>query len=50
VHLRFAIPVCLFALPCGAPRLGPHTEITAAGLSVLPEQEKLGKVGVTFVK
>src|ERR1700709_1088778 len=44
MRLRFAIPVCLLAALCGSVRAwGPHTEITAAGLRVLPEKEKLQK-------
>ena len=44
MRLRFAIPVCLLAVLCGSVRAwGPHTEITAAGLAVLPDKAKLQK-------
>ena len=44
MRLRFVIPVCLLAALCGSARAwGPHTEITAAGLAVLPEKPKLQK-------
>ena len=44
MRARFAIPVCLLAGLCGGVRAwGPHTEITAAGLNVLPEKTQLQK-------
>lgn len=42
MSVRFAIPVCLLAVLGGsAGAWGPHTEITAAGLAVLPQKQKL---------
>jgi len=44
MRLRFSIPVCLLALLCGSLRAwGPHTEITVAGLHVLPQAKDLQK-------
>jgi hypothetical protein len=52
MRVRFAIPMCLLAALCGSVGAwGPHTEITAAGLAVLPEKEKRQKhLGDDFVR
>ncbi len=43
-RIRVVLVVCLVAGLCGIARAwGPHTEITAAGLAVQPEKEKLQK-------
>lgn len=41
--LIFVLSVVIFTLPCPAAAWGPHTEITAAALAVLPQRERLEK-------